>query len=53
MGNPLRQKIMMVDNVVVILGKIIVEEILYRSKKVRWNLPLYATSIDYRKTSIL
>ncbi len=44
---------MLVDNVVLILGKIIVEKIIDCSSKVRWNLPLDSTYVLCRVTSIL
>jgi hypothetical protein len=53
MGNLLGLEIVLVDNMVLILGKIIVEEIIDRSNKVRWILPLDATYVHYRVASIL
>jgi hypothetical protein len=44
---------MLVDNVVVILGKIIVEEIVDCNNRVRWNLPLDATYVHCKVASIL
>ncbi len=44
---------MLIDNVVVILGKIAVEEIIDRGSKVRWNFPSDATYIHCRVASIL
>jgi hypothetical protein len=44
---------MLIDNVVVILWKVVVEEIIDRGNKVRWNLPLDATYIHCRITSIV
>ncbi len=38
---------------VVIVGKVVVEEIIDRTNKVRWNLPLDATNVHYRVASIL
>jgi len=38
---------------VLMLGKIIVEEIINGSNKVRWNLPLNATYVHRKVTSIL
>jgi hypothetical protein len=39
--------------VVVLLGKVVVEEIIDRGSKVRWNLPLDATYINCKVASIL
>ncbi len=39
---------MLVDNVILILGKIIIKEIIDRNSKVRWNLPLDATYVHCR-----
>jgi ribosomal protein S19E (S16A) len=44
---------MLVNNVVVIVGKVVVEEIIDHTSKVRWNLPLDATYVHYRVASIL
>jgi ribosomal protein S19E (S16A) len=44
---------MLVNNVVVIVGKVVVEEIIDRTSKVRWNLPLDATYVHCRVASIL
>ncbi len=44
---------MLIDNVVLILGKIVVNEIIDCSNKVRWNLPLNATYVHCRIASIL
>jgi hypothetical protein len=41
----------LIDNVVLILGKIIVEKIM--NCRVRWNLPLDSTYVHCRITSIL
>jgi hypothetical protein len=38
---------------VVIVGKVVVEEIIDRTSKVRWNLPLDATNVHYRVALIL
>jgi hypothetical protein len=35
MGNPLGKEIVLVDNIVLILGKIVVEEIIDRNNRVR------------------
>jgi hypothetical protein len=43
----------MLIDVVVILGKVVVEEIIDRGNKVKWNLPLNATYIHCRVASIL
>jgi hypothetical protein len=44
---------MLVNNVVLTLGKVVVEEIIDCSNKVRGNLPLDATYVQCRITSIL
>jgi hypothetical protein len=43
----------LVDNVVLILKKVVIEEIIDCSSKVRWNLPLDATYVHCRVASIL
>jgi len=43
----------LVNNMVIILGKIVMKEIIDRSIKVRRNLPLDATYVHCRVTSIL
>jgi hypothetical protein len=52
MGNPLGLEIVLVD-VILILGKIVIKEIINYSSRVRWNLPLYATYVHCTITSIL
>jgi len=44
---------MLIDNVVVILGKEIIKEVIDHSSKMRWNLPLDATYVHYKVASIL
>jgi len=44
---------MLIDNVVLILEKIIAEKIIDYSSRVRWHLPLDATYVYYRVASIL
>ncbi len=44
---------MLVDNVVLILGKVVVKEIIDHSSRVRWNLPLDATYVHCKIASIL
>jgi hypothetical protein len=44
---------MLVDNAVVILGKVILKEVIDHNIKVRWFVPLDATYIHCRITSIL
>jgi hypothetical protein len=41
------------NNVVLLLGKIIVEEIIDYSNRVKWNLPLDATYVHCNIASIL
>jgi hypothetical protein len=43
---------MLADNVVVILGKVIVEEIIDRNNRVKWNLPVDATYVHCKVASI-
>jgi hypothetical protein len=44
---------MLVDNVVVILGKVVVNEEIDHNIRVRWFVPLDATYVHCRLTSIL
>ncbi len=44
---------MLVDNVVLILGELVIEEIINCSNKLRWNLPLDATYVHCKVASIL
>jgi hypothetical protein len=44
---------MLVNNVVLILGKIVVEEIMHHNNRVRWNSPLDATYVHCKIASIL
>jgi ribosomal protein S19E (S16A) len=44
---------MLVNNVVVIVGEVMVEEIIDHTNKVKWNLPLDATYVHCRVASIL
>jgi hypothetical protein len=44
---------MLVDNVILILGKVVIEEIIDRSSRVKWNLPLDATYVHCKVYSIL
>ncbi len=44
---------MLVDNVVIILGKIVVEEVIDCNSRVRWTFPLDATSVHCKVVSIL
>jgi hypothetical protein len=44
---------MLVNNVILILGKVVVEEIINCSSKVRWNLPLDGTYVYCIIASIL
>jgi len=44
---------MLINNVILILGKIVVEEIINRSSRVRWNSPLDATYVQCKVTSLL
>jgi hypothetical protein len=53
MGNPLGLEIMLINNVVIILGKIVLKEIINHSNRVRWNFPLDATYVHCRVASIL
>jgi hypothetical protein len=43
----------LVDNATKILGKIVVEEVIDHNIKVRWFVPLDATSVHYRVSPIL
>lgn len=43
---------MLVDNVVIILGKVVVEEVDHNTR-VKWFLPLDATYVNYKIASIL
>jgi hypothetical protein len=43
----------LVDNVVLILGELVIEEIINCSNKLRWNLPLDATYVHCKVASIL
>jgi hypothetical protein len=52
MGSPLGLKIVLANNVVIILGKAVIEEVIDPSR-VRWILPLDATYVHCRVTSIL
>ncbi len=45
--------IVLVNNVVIILGKVVIEEIINCNNKVKWNLPLDATYVHCRMVSIL
>jgi hypothetical protein len=53
MGSPLGLKIVLANNVVIILGKVVIEEVIDPSSRVRWILPLDATYVHCRVTSIL
>jgi hypothetical protein len=53
MGSPLGLKIVLTNNVVIILGKVVVEEVMDPSSRVRWILPLYATYVYCKVVSIL
>jgi hypothetical protein len=44
---------MLVDKVVIILGKVVVKEVIDHSSKVGWNLPLDVTYVHYKVSSIL
>jgi hypothetical protein len=44
---------MLVDNVILILGKVVVEEIINRSSKMKWNLLMQHMYIVYKVASIL
>ncbi len=44
---------MLANNVIIILGKVVVEEVIDCSSRVRWILPLDATYVHYRVTLIL
>jgi hypothetical protein len=44
---------MLIDNVVLILGKIVVEEIIDHSSRVKWKLPLNAKYVHYIIASIV
>jgi hypothetical protein len=43
----------MLLNMIIILGKIIIVEIIDHNNRVRWNLPLDATYVHCKVTSIL
>jgi len=45
MGNPLGLEIMLINNMVIILGKVVLKEIINHSNRVRWNFPLDATYV--------
>jgi hypothetical protein len=53
MGNPLGLEIMLINNMVIILGKVVLKEIINHSNRVRWNFPLDATYVQCRVASIL
>jgi len=53
MGNPLGLEIMLINNVVIILGKVVLKKIINHSNRVRWNFPLDAPYVHCRVTSIL
>ncbi len=44
---------MLNNNMVIILKKVVIEEIVDHSSRVRWNLPLDATYVHCNITSIL
>ncbi len=53
MGNPMGLEIMLINNMVIILGKVVLKEIINHSNRVRWNFPLDAPYVHFRVTSIL
>jgi len=52
-GEPIGLGNILVNNMVLILGKVVVEEIIDQSSRVRWNLPLNATYVNCGVASIL
>jgi hypothetical protein len=43
----------LVDNMVLIMGKLVIKDILYCNSRVTWNLPLDVTYVHCRIASIL
>jgi hypothetical protein len=53
MGSPLNYEIVLINNMVIILGKVVIEKVIDHNNQVRWFVSLNATYVHYEIVSIL